>query len=35
MVKKSNEDNRREATVSFQSRCGDGGELKKMDRFET
>lgn len=33
-VMKSNEDNRREAIASFQSRCDDGGELKKMAKFE-
>lgn len=33
-VMKSNEDNRRETVTSFQSRCDDGGELKKMVKFE-
>lgn len=34
MVKKSNEENRREATESVQSKCNDGSKLKKMERFK-
>lgn len=34
MVKKSNEENRREATASVQSKYNDGSKLKKMERFK-